>query len=169
MRKLGLDKNYVFDLLSYDSESGIFYWKVSRGSVKPGRIAGSPQTSKGKTYIQIRIDKSFYKAHHLAWLFQHNEWPRFDLDHVDGIGTNNRIANLRKCTMSQNKANSKKYKNNKSGHKGVFWRAKLNKWSVSIQCNGKRIYVGLFVKLEDAVAAYWEKSIQLFGKFARAA
>jgi len=167
MRGAGLDKNYVSEILSYDRESGIFHWLVSRGSVKAGRVAGSPQTSRGKTYIQIRIDKRFYKAHHLAWLFHHVEWPMFDLDHVDGDGTNNRIQNLRKCTMSQNKGNSRRYKNNRSGHKGVFFRR--GKWSVSIQKDRVRIHVGTFTDLEEAVAAYWRASKNLFGKFARAA
>jgi HNH endonuclease len=167
MRKIGPSKDYVFSLLSYDKETGQFTWLVQRGSIKPGRIAGSPQTSRGKTYIQIRIDKKFYKGHHLAWLFQHGEWPTFDLDHEDGDGTNNRISNLRKCTMTQNKANSKTYKNNTTGHKGVFkvW----DKWRVTIQKDRKRIQVGYFNSLEAAIAAYWEASQRLFGEFARAA
>lgn len=168
MRKNAPPKDYVFSLLSYDKETGRFTWLVQRGSIKPGRLAGSPQTSRGKTtYIQIRIDKKYYKAHHLAWLFQHGEWPAFDLDHEDGDGTNNRIANLRKCTMAQNKANSKIYKNNTTGHKGVF--KVRNKWRVTIQKNGKRIQIGYFDTIDAAIAAYWEASQRLFGEFARAA
>lgn len=169
MEKIGPDKNYVFSILSYDRESGWFLWKESRGSTRAGRRAGSCSLSNGKPYRRIKIDKVLYSEHHLAWLFEYGEWPPFDLDHIDGDGENNKISNLRPCTMSQNKGNSKKYKNNKSGHKGVFWRKDIQRWTVSIQCERRRIYLGRFVKYEDAVAAYNSAAEKYFADFARAA
>lgn len=163
------DKNYLFGILSYNAENGLFTWLESRGTVAIGCIAGARSTSRGKTYIYIKIDKRLYKAHHLAWLFHHREWPTFDLDHIDGDGTNNRIANLRKCSMSENKANSKIYKNNKSGFKGVSFHKRSKKWIAYININKKRTNLGSFDKAEDAAKVYWAAAKKLHGKFARAA
>jgi hypothetical protein len=67
--------------------------------------------------------------------------------------------------MSQNKANSRKYKNNKSGVKGVFKDG--NKYYVSIQCDKKRIKIGSYYTLEEASSAYATAANKLFGEFAR--
>ena len=168
MRKKKISIEYVRSLLSYDPESGDLTWLVSRGSIKSGRRAGSPQRSRGKTYTQIRIDKSFYKAHHLVWAIYYGNWPNHDLDHEDRDGENNRIKNLRPCTMSQNQANRKINVNNKSGFKGVSFNKKIGKWRAYFNCNGKRKYLGVFDKPELAGVAYWTAVQAAFGDYARA-
>lgn len=167
MRKK-LTKSYVSSLLSYNSKTGIFTWLVSRGSVKEGRIAGTVNNSRGKLYWVVKIDEAFYGAHKLAWLLEHNEWPK-SLDHIDGNGLNNRIVNLRPCSMSQNKGNSLSYKNNHSGAKGVWFDKRLQKYRVTIQCNKKRVFVGMYVEFDVAKEAYAVAARKLFGEFARAA
>lgn len=168
MQKQKPNKDYIFSILSYDPESGQLTWRADRGRVFAGQRAGSPNHSRGKTYIQVKIDGFFYKAHQLAWLFCYGEWPDTNIDHIDGNGANNKICNLRKCTMSQNKANSKIYKNNSSGLKGVFFDKKTKKYRVSIQKDKKRYCLGRFNSLDEAAAVYLSKAKELFGDFARA-
>lgn len=169
MRKKPIDKNYIFSLLSFDQATGEFTWLVSRGTVKSGKRAGTPQIGRGKEYAQIKIDKRVYLAHHLAWLFTYKEWPAHDIDHIDGDGTNNRPENLRKCDMSQNKANSKTYKNNTSGFKCVVLDKQSGKWYCTIQWRGKRQKSPRFNTPEEAHEFYISRSKELFGAFARAA
>lgn len=169
MRKAQIPKEYVFSILSYNREDGSFTWLETRGSVKAGRQAGSPQHSRGRTYIQIRIDKTYYKGHHLAWLFITGEWPSFDLDHEDGDGTNNKPGNLRPCTKAQNKANSRTYKNNKTGYKSVVYEKDTNRWYATIQCNGKRKKLPRCKTPEAAYRHYVLAAKELFGEFARLA
>lgn len=155
---------YVSSILSYNAEDGQFTWLETRGTVRAGRLAG---TLGGSGYMQIGIDNRRYKSHHLAWLMHHGYWPTKDIDHENGDTTDNRIKNLRECSKAQNKANSRKYKNNKSGQKGVFQRGK--KWSVSIQCQGKRKKLGSFDTVGEATAVYLAAANKLFGQFARPA
>ena len=166
MRKL--TRNYVSSLLSYDRNTGVFVWLVSRGSVKPGRLAGTKTFGRGKWYLKIKVDRRFYAAQSFAWLLEYSEWPKM-LDHINGDSLDNRIENLRKCNMSQNKGNSRVYKNNLSGAKGVFQDKETGKYRVTIQCKRKRKYIGSYHKLEEAKEAYIKAATELFGEFARAA
>lgn len=44
-------------------------------------------------------------------------------------------------------------KNNTSGHKGVYWKKDKEKWQAYIQVHGKRIHLGYFDKIDDAIKA----------------
>lgn len=76
------------------------------------------------------------------------------VDHIDGNPLNNKKTNLRFANRSQNMMNTKKYKNNKSGHKGVYWNNQMKKWQAKINVNKKSIYLGSFESIERAVKAY---------------
>ena len=88
-------------------------------------------------------------------------------DHINGNGLDNRAANLRPATVSQNLCNRPKTKaKTRSKYKGLEWDKTQRKWKVRIQCNGKKIYLGSFSKEIDAAKAYDEKARQLFKEFA---
>lgn len=89
-----------------------------------------------------------------------------DVDHINGIYTDNRRANLRLCTRSQNKANQKVQKNSMSGYKGVFKKNKT-RWGAVISRGGKKELLGSFASPEEAAAAYDIAAIRLFGEFAK--
>lgn len=88
---------------------------------------------------------------------------RFDVDHKNGNGLDNRRENLRVCTRTLNNANAKTPKDNKSGYKGVCWDKERKKWAVKIS----RTHVGRFSNIEDAVKAYNSKAREMYGDFAR--
>jgi hypothetical protein len=88
-----------------------------------------------------------------------------DIDHINRNPLDNRLCNLRICTRSQNRINSKIRTDNKSGVTGVDW-CKLNKkWQARIEKDGKRIHLGRYDNLEDAKNAYNEKAKELYGEF----
>ena len=97
--------------------------------------------------------------------------PPADLhvDHIDCDPLNNRRSNLRLATNSQNQWNSKRYRNNTSGFKGVSFHKNNNKWAANIQHNGKQRHLGNFDSPEEAHAAYCKAAEEFFGEFARAA
>lgn len=92
-----LSQERMRELLDYDSETGIFTWRVDRQGgrgIKPGARAGSVKpTGSGKRYRYIRIDQVDYLAKRLAWFWAKNEWPSF-LRCIDDNEDNCAITNL---------------------------------------------------------------------------
>ena len=146
-----LTAEYLRSVLHYDQETGIFTWKVSTSnSVKVGDVAGSPN---GHGYQLIQLQSRKHKAHRLAWLYIHGSWPKDQLDHVNRIRTDNRIANLREVTHKQNGQNRSKRSDNTSGHTGIYWLKQSSKWRAQIKHNQKQIHLGLFATIEEALSA----------------
>lgn len=154
--------------VSYNPETGIFVWRETfSGTCREGWPAGRPSTGRAAGYLRITIDAREYKAHRLAWLWMTGEWPAKQIDHRNGDGSDNRWSNLRACSQSQNKGNSKVYKNSKTGIKGVSLHSATGKWHAVIQVNKKSIYLGRFTEIDDAVEAYRQASEKYFGEFSR--
>ena len=148
----------VRELLDYDPETGLFTWKVNRGSAKVSCVAGS-KNSKG--YLLIEIDRKKCQAHRLAWLFCYGSWPKNMIDHVNGDRTDNRVNNLREATVDQNLQNlHKAYKTSSTGLLGVCKHA-CGKFQANIRIPGKRLYLGLFNTPEEAHRAYIKAKIRL--------
>lgn len=158
-------------VLNYDAVSGEFTWLVSQGSVRAGAVAGNvkfyPRT--GRTYVHIKIDRKLYSAHRLVWLYVHAEWPAQEIDHIDGDGLNNSLANLREATKSQNMCNQGANRRNTSGFKGVSWHNGDRKWRARIRLNNCYKFLGNFDSPEAAYAAYCKAAAELHGEYARVA
>ena len=88
-------------------------------------------------------------------------------DHINGDPLDNRIDNLREVTRSLNMCNSRIYKTNKVGIKGVRWHKQNKRWEVQIRFNKKMQYRGYFKALEEAAKAVAQKRQELHGEFAR--
>ena len=145
-----ISQDYLKSKLQYDKDTGIFVWKNSARGIKKGAVAGS---ISDQGYVVIRIDYKIYRAHRLAWLYMTGNFPKYEIDHINGIRSDNRFENLRDVTRSENKKNVGKYKTNVSGVNGVRWYAPLQKWHVQIQCNSVKIHIGYYSDLNDAISA----------------
>ena len=153
-------------LFRYEPETGEFF-HLTRAArrVKIGDVAGSVN-SQG--YRQIRIQGRTYKAHRLAWLYVYGAWPHSNPDHINGRRSDNRMANLRLASRSQNLANSSVWRRGKDIPKGVSSR-KSGRWIARVQRGGKSHFLGSFSSLAEASAAYAAAAHQLFGPYARTA
>lgn len=154
--------------VTYDPVSGVFVWNDTfSGTCRKGWPAGREGTGKAAGYWRITIDAREYKAHRLAWLYMTGDWPEKQIDHINGDPSDNRWSNLRLATQSQNKANGRKYKSNKSGFKGISWNCSFKKWNAAIQVDGKQKHLGRYKNIADALNAYKEASERYFGEFSR--
>jgi len=86
------------------------------------------------------------------------------IDHINGNGLDNRVANLRLCTATQNQQNARKRKKTTSCFKGVSWNN--NRWRARICVNRKQIHIGRYKIEFEAAQAYDKKAIELFSDFA---
>lgn len=146
---------------SYDPQTGIFIRLRSHN--RPAGTEAGHVTDRG--YICVHINGRSYRAHRLAWLYMTGAMPpsNMDIDHINGIRTDNRFANLRLATRSENIANSKKYKSNSTGFKGVF--KDKNRWRVQMTVNGRKIGKGSYKTPEQAYEAYCKAAKEYFGEF----
>jgi len=88
-----------------------------------------------------------------------------DVDHKNHDTLDNRKANLRVCTRSQNIANRQKG-SGRSQFKGVHWSRKENRWVASIKVLQKLIYLGQFKSELEAAKIYDTAARKHFGEFA---
>jgi hypothetical protein len=88
-------------LVHYDPETGLFKWKTQSWPRNPGPI--EQKTPKG--YTRFSVLNKRYMAHRLAWLYVTGAWPRGQIDHINGDRSDNRWANLRDVTPSENARN----------------------------------------------------------------
>lgn len=104
-------------------------------------------------------------------LFMHRELMNtpegFDTDHINHDKLDNRLENLRICTVSQNQQNRRKTTGiTTSKFKGVSWDKSVGLWRASIKINDKRTTIGRYVTEEAAGLAYNEYAKEHFGEYA---
>ena len=137
------------DTWDYDPDTGVLRWKNSKQ-------AGS---SCGNGYIYVGYKNKKYLAHRLIWLLNYEEWP-IQIDHTNRIKTDNRLCNLRNVVPQDNCRNTPIRITNTSKVVGVYWDKINNKWMSYINDNHKKINLGRFNNLFDAVCARKSAEIQ---------
>lgn len=159
MRTIPLTKGYVTIVDDEDCEElskhrwcafecphGIVY--AYRASSREEQRCGTPQRIYMHRQILGLIDK-----------------PSMRVDHCSRDGLDNRRANLRLCTHSQNLANVPKRRGS-SIYKGVHWHERLGKWKAYMQANDKSFHLGMFVDEEEAARVRDKAVLETFGEFA---
>lgn len=166
---------------AFDYRDGKLFWRVrptdhfknSHGqrlfnSRYSGKLAGRLNTvvsNKQNSRWVLFVDKKYYMRSVIVWLW-HGKKLNSCIDHENRNSLDDRIENLREATLFQNQQNKNKYRNNKSGYKGVSWNKKSGKWAAVILANGSTYYLGFYSDIKDAVIAYNKKASELHGEFA---
>lgn len=91
------DTDYEFiavlkGLLDYDPDTGHLTWKKSRGPIRAGARAGT--VTKQGTRV-VPIENSGVRAYKIVWAMCHGEWPKYEIEFIDGDPDNLAKSNLR--------------------------------------------------------------------------
>lgn len=160
-----LTQEQLMDVLHYNPDTGIFTWvSPTNRRIKAGDVAGTINCSG---YSRTKVLGQEYLAHRLAWLYVTGAWPTGMVDHVNCNPLDNRFANLRIATNSQNLANQRLNSRNTSGFKGVT--SYRGRWRATLVKNRKSNHLGYFDTPLEAHEAYCAAAKVHFGEFARAA
>lgn len=157
--------DYLRQRLDYDPDTGTLRWKArprsdfacGRKGVADawnrryaGEVAGG-KCAKNR-YVVISINSQSFNAHRVIWKWMHDEEPT-TVDHINGDGFDNRLANLRNVSQFENCRNSAIFNTNTSGFRGVSWDKTHGRWVAYIVDDGKRHHIGRFETLLDAAEA----------------
>jgi hypothetical protein len=154
MRESEIEK-VLKEILNYSEKTGIFTWKINRGKVKIGDIAGTLVKSGNYTYQGIRLFGKRYSAHRLAWLWAYGCWPAGEIDHINHNTLDNSLLNIREGTKTFNQQNQiKAHKDSTGKVLGVSRSDSKNRFRARIQIDGKEVSLGSFNSEEEAHAAY---------------
>lgn len=152
---------YLNECFFYDHISGILVWKTRplshfedewRMNQSNSRMSGKSPTVKSDGYVVLKISGVTYKAHRLIWKMVYGEDAE-QIDHVNGVRSDNRLLNLRAVTKEENAKNRAISRNNTSGHQGVYWHTKYGKWYSKIVVDNKTINLYWGDSYECAVQA----------------
>lgn len=154
-----LQHERLLEMLTYDKDTGEFYWNIHVSTRAKGCKAGS-YSAQG--YIMIQVDKKIYAAHRLAWYYVYGYYPEHQIDHINRVRDDNRIINLREVTQSCNSKNTKVRSDNNVGVTGVT-RLVENEREIFIAYIGDKrnlTHLGRFRTLREAVEARYEAELK---------
>jgi len=165
-----LSKKLLRECFIYDKSTGLLAWKTrpsshfksernrkAFNSRMSGKTAGSVDIQTG--YIKLSISDKTYYAHRIIMELSGFDTKGFQIDHINGNKSDNRLCNLRVVDGEGNAKNQKRATNNSSGHIGVTWSKDRFKWRAAISINKKLTHIGYYDSIEDAVSA--RKSMEL--------
>ncbi len=129
-------------------------------SIKEGKDLIRKPCFVGKGYLAVNLCKGSFrqsiKIHSLVAMSFLNHKPdktqKIVVDHINNIKTDNRVDNLQ--LISQRLNSAKDIKGKTSSFVGVCWFKQTSKWISSIEINGKKQHLGLFICELKAAMAY---------------
>ena len=119
-REVNLDHESLLSRYHYDRDTGIFTRRTGLGGCPVGSVAGR-LTNNG--YITISVCGKIHLAHRLVFLYETGALPVGEVDHINGVRTDNRWINLRDVSHGENCKNIARRVSNKTGVIGVCFDA----------------------------------------------
>ncbi|WP_187989797.1 HNH endonuclease [Hafnia alvei] len=144
------------ELFNYNSKTGSLTRKTTGKEADFIAISG---------YGRLCIDGQLYFTHRIIWKLIHGYDP-VDIDHINGIRSDNRISNLRDVSARENNRNIGLSRRNTSGYTGVVFCKRLKQWRVFIAVDKKKIAGGCYKSKIDAVLAFNKLALELHGELA---
>lgn len=171
---------YLNECFDYNHETGVLVWKQrpidhfpSKRAMHawrarwPGRSAGTVNTFGHMAVGLQRECGQQVLVHRLIWIMFNGPIPDgYQIDHIDGNPSNNKLGNLRLATNRQNAVNCKRKTGKKFSRNLRGTYPKGTKWQSGITVHGRHVYLGTFNTPEEAHEAYKKAHIEAAGEFA---
>ena len=159
------------ELLYYDIKTGDLFWKERDVKWFPRKANSAAWNSRfaGKKTLTSAHPRGYktgmilgkrYLTHRIIWLISYGDWPKYQIDHINGDRTDNRLCNLRDLDQKNNCRNMGLRATNTSGITGVRWSESANKWRAAIMVNYKSISLGCYDELAESAKARKEAEIK---------
>lgn len=169
-----LTQDIVRELLDYDPETGLLFWKRRNvrwfrdgkktaeqamntwNAQNAGKRAFTDQNKDGYLRGSIKVKGKAIKttAHRIIYLWYHGVMPDV-IDHKNHIRNDNKILNLTNTDTTGNSRNLSKTKKNTSGFVGVSERKiggrSNGKWRSFVTIKRKTIFLGESSSIEEAI------------------
>lgn len=98
----------------------------------------------------------------VEWALNNGYSDNLSIDRID-VNGDYTPSNCKWATSTEQVRNRRLLKNNKSGHNGIYFEKERNKYRVTIYCNNKKIDLGRYDTIEEAICArkngeikYWK-------------
>ena len=136
---------------------------VTKTHLKYRRIYTSFGSKTAYGYRQICINSKLQYVHRIiAKAFLPNYSEDLQIDHINGVKSDNRPSNLRMATALENlQGYQTGKKDTSSPYRGVSWDSEKKHWKAAIHLREKIIHIGLYLTPEVAAIAYDEKAKEL--------
>lgn len=125
------NKPFTIDLEDYEKIKDITWTRSNKGYVRASRVYDSIELSR--------------------YILDCSKGDGVIVDHINGDINNNRKCNLRKTNKSINSLNQNPKRKGQLKTLGV--RKRKNRYEARITINGRKIYIGSFLTLEEAEQA----------------
>lgn len=163
--------------LTYNPETGSLIWKPrpsewfsSANSARTWNTRYAHQvagTVGFHGYRYVNFFRRKYQAHRIIITMESGSEPPEEVDHINGQRDDNRLANLRSVTRSQNRMNSSLSRRSSTGVKGVKRRTDCDRWEARVRDPVSKEYVAsLHTTFEEATRVVALRRIELHGEFA---
>lgn len=163
-------------LFDYNPETGIAIWlkrkpefinasseveAVGKATAWNNRLEGKQLgTLDTNGYLKIAIFNQRFWLHRIIWKWMEGYDPD-QVDHIDGVRSNNSWVNLREVSVKENAKNKRRLNRNTTGVTGVSICKRTGKYHTYIGHGDTRITLGYFADLESARNARKTAEIKL--------
>lgn len=135
-----LDRHALLKIFDYDPYTGDLYWRSD--SNQNGLRRGEKATHMGPGgYLRVRVAGRLEQAHRVVWALCMDEWPKRQLEHINGLHHDNRFDNLQ-------------YKAQRTTHSGIVYISEKGTHQARFMYRGLRHVVGEFRTFNEARDAY---------------
>jgi len=160
---------YLRECFDLDAETGILIWRrrpdahfalPASAAQWNGHYAGRPAgclNSEG--YLIFRVNGRNFFAHRIVYALANGVAPgEMQVDHINRVKADNRPANLRLATHSQNRANL-------GGPRGIIWDPTRRKWTANVCRDGRVKFLGRFADKAEAQRVADAARREKYGEF----